>query len=579
MILRTLGRAIGGPAMSCAALLLGLASAGSAEAQAPKGLPLVGVNLHPLQDIYRPETTAQQMGLAKSIGAQVVRIDIHKDWCEGGYGQEPGCRNTEQDRRLKVALAAAAQSGLTVVATVMDRADAPARDGGRYAEAYGRFVGGLAEAYGDRITVWEIWNEPNLAAFWSRPDATAYTQVLSAAYREIKRRRPGATVLGGSLTPHGAPEFLTAMLRAGAASSFDALAYHAYADGGPPADLVTQIGQIRGLLQRYGHSRIWVTETGWTTVDNRRCSDCWRPKLGVSEATQARYVGEVMSLLSQGPTGRLPVEAWLWYELVDRPLPATRAISFENHFGLYRRDFTAKAAADVFAAWAAKMGAGGTVPPPPPPPPTTTPDCTGIARGPDFVPQPGRPWRVGGAAFHLVNFWTNWPGYPQRERKLLVEPGWVLDLRGGGSVWITACEAIARRDFAGVPTPMVTIDQLLAEGLVVVVQRPLPPGATAPPCPPPVRQADFVPRPGRVWRVGGGQALLVNFWTNWPGYPQRERKLLVEPGWVLNLRGGGSVWAFGCVDWARRDYEGNPNPAVTVSQLVSEGLATVVQRP
>src|SRR5918993_705020 len=91
------------------------------------------------------------------------------------------------------------------------------------------------------IRGWQVWNEPNIPAYWpSGPNPAAYAAMLRTVAPAIKGIDPGARVvtagineseLGIKLVP-----FLRGMYGAGARGSFDALGVHPYA---PAADLVS----------------------------------------------------------------------------------------------------------------------------------------------------------------------------------------------------------------------------------------------------------------------------------------------------------------------------------------------------
>jgi len=87
-------------------------------------------------------------------------------------------------------------------------------------------------------------------------------------------------------------------------------------------------------------------------------------------------------------------------------------------------------------------------------------------------PRPGEPWLVGGAGFHIVEFWSNWPGRQIDVHKLFIEPGWLVRLHGGGAWWRTGCEPLARREFAGNRWPAITLAELVATGRADVLHRP-----------------------------------------------------------------------------------------------------------
>lgn len=83
-----------------------------------------------------------------------------------------------------------------------------------------------------------------------------------------------------------------------------------------------------------------------------------------------------------------------------------------------------------------------------------------------------------------------------------------------------------------------------------------------------------VPAVGQGWTPNGSWR-IVNFWTNEPGKPQGERKLLLAPGQNPTLMGGGSSWSWpsGCEGTVKGEYASNGLPPVDLGQLQAEGLA------
>jgi hypothetical protein len=203
-----------------------------------------------------------------------------------------------------------------------------------YADAFGKLV----ELFGDRVDVWEVWNEPNMERFWKPvPDAEAYTQLLQTTCTTIKSRDPNSIVLGGSLA--GADTaFLYAMYKAGAKDDFDALALHPYS-GGAPDDCVDPrwayqcgIDAIRSMMLHHGDSKdVWFTEFGWSSYN--------RPP-GVGEQTQQLYLQEALALLELWEF--VPVATW--YNLVDTDFNFP-GLPHEDYFGLHDRTHRAKPAA------------------------------------------------------------------------------------------------------------------------------------------------------------------------------------------------------------------------------------------
>jgi hypothetical protein len=135
----------------------------------------------------------------------------------------------------------------------------------------------------------EVFNEPNLPYEWGgAPDPAAYTRLLAAAHRGVKRADPGVQVisaavaqktggLGGTMED---VDFLEGMYKAGARGSFDLLGMHAYLGNfAPETDPSTctpmcfrDVERFRAVMERNGDAakQAFITEVGaleQTSVD------------------------------------------------------------------------------------------------------------------------------------------------------------------------------------------------------------------------------------------------------------------------------------------------------------------------
>lgn len=151
--------------------------------------------------------------------------------------------------------------------------------------AFAAFARAAADRYAPLgVHAWEIWNEPNIDAFWlPAPDAAAYTRLLRASFGAIKQADSGATVVSGGLAPaenspgHVAPrDFVTGMYQSGARGYFDALGYHPYSFPARPSDILSWSGwsqmadlspSVRSIMTAYGDGdkALWATEFGVPT--------------------------------------------------------------------------------------------------------------------------------------------------------------------------------------------------------------------------------------------------------------------------------------------------------------------------
>lgn len=219
----------------------------------------------------------------------------------------------------------------------------------------GRFGERIARHFGDRISSYQVWNEPNLLLFWGGlPDPERYTALLRATYRGIKRGNPRATVLAAPLSPEGdgalsmsPTTYVKRMYAAGAKGSFDAIGAHPYTWGKPEAWTEDVDGIRREMVARGdGDKRIWITELGASTA---------RLPPGIPEPAQRRYVLEALEQARSRPF----VGPVVLYCLRDN---GTDRNDREQNFGLLRRDFSPKPVYDGVATLLRGIAreAGGT---------------------------------------------------------------------------------------------------------------------------------------------------------------------------------------------------------------------------
>lgn len=153
-------------------------------------------------------------------------------------------------------------------------------------EAFARFAGALAARYGDRIDVYQVWDEPNLASGWGgQPaDPIGYAALLETAYGAIHAADPDALVLTAGLAPtiETGPDNLSDLLylhglyQNGAAPFFDGVASKPYGfDSGPDDRRINQnllnfsrFVLLREEMVRNGDARkpLWGTSFGWNAL-------------------------------------------------------------------------------------------------------------------------------------------------------------------------------------------------------------------------------------------------------------------------------------------------------------------------
>jgi hypothetical protein len=224
-----------------------------------------------------------------------------------------------------------------------------------------RFV--VSHFAGRGVHVYEMWNEPNLAYFWSSgPDAAEYVKMLKAGYTAAKTADPSSTVLLGGLSGNDF-EYLDQVYRAGGGPYFDAAAVHPYTYGVDPTvawkganadedhERISKyafpgLKEIRRTMEAHGDSAkgVWITEFGYSTT----ASDG-----GVSEETQAAYLTKAYKYVERFPW----VKTMLWYSARNTPWNAD-ADDYESRFGLATTDWRPKPSYEAFKAYAASAPSG-----------------------------------------------------------------------------------------------------------------------------------------------------------------------------------------------------------------------------
>jgi polysaccharide biosynthesis protein PslG len=306
------------------------------------GLPLDGVN--------------KAFGTMKAVGVGTVRILI--PWVAVQHGKD-GYDWSHVDQMVD----AAVSNRLSVLATLNSPpawAVAPGQQpvAGRPAApaTFGRFAGAVAAHFRGKVAAYEIWNEPNAAAFFApAPDPAGFVDLLKAAYPAVKAADPAALVVTGGLAPIidfstvtiDSVKFVRAMYAAGAKPFFDALGYHPYqytmkfSEGGyHPDSPINQLAGIRQVMLANGDGakKIWATEYG-------------EPSSVVGEAEQGSYLSDMLRRWQTLPFAG-PVYV---YTMRDRN---SKSKDPEDTLGLYRSDGTAKPASTVFEV-NVKQGSAG----------------------------------------------------------------------------------------------------------------------------------------------------------------------------------------------------------------------------
>jgi len=325
------------------------------------GSDAVGIYSEELEDANSADPVATAAAI-RDAGAGIVRQPF--SWAR--IETAPGVLDFSV---YDTVMAAAASAGLKVLPVLMDppawRSTAPATGAlramypPRDVAAMAALASALVRRYGPGgsfwalhpelspapIHSWQVWNEPNIPAFWATgPDPAAYVRMLRAVGAAIHAADLYAEVVTGGLPYAGSgipvAQFVDAMYAAGARGTFDTLAIHPYAAN--PAGVLEILRLARAQLDRLGDPQRFIraTEFGWATGG---------PPVTItaSEATQAALLRDTLAALQQ-VRGVLRLRGFVVFRWKDVGLNLGQADVWALHTGLLREDGTPKPALAAF---------------------------------------------------------------------------------------------------------------------------------------------------------------------------------------------------------------------------------------
>lgn len=266
----------------CAGLLLSLNRAANAQgmqltpAHSINWENFLGVNAHFLW--FTPEQYRQQIKQLKALGLDWVRVDLHWDRHEERAGQY---RLAELDELMQTLQEEQLKSVFYLVGSAPHATSAPpgAANPDQYPPKdpllYAQTLAKLAQRY-PQVNAWQVWNEPNLPAYW-RPheDPEGYGKLLYASTLALRKVAPDKPVVAGGMAyysqmPVKGGLMFEALGRLGVQQLGTVLAYHPYSqqpEGDEPKDndFILRARQLNASLRSVKVPQIWATEWGWSS--------------------------------------------------------------------------------------------------------------------------------------------------------------------------------------------------------------------------------------------------------------------------------------------------------------------------
>jgi hypothetical protein len=172
---------------------------------------------------------------------------------------------------------------------------------------YGDFIHAIVSEYKDKVTHFQIWNEPNIWPEWGDQavDPAGYLELLKVGYARAKEANPAVRVMSAPLAITlektgrnlSELEYLDQMYKLGARDYFDILTANAYGMDRPPDDPPNEnvlnfqrVLLTRQIMEKHEDTNkaIWFNEYAWNASPKDMAQEklIWRR---VTEKQQADW--------------------------------------------------------------------------------------------------------------------------------------------------------------------------------------------------------------------------------------------------------------------------------------------------
>ncbi len=222
---------------------------------------------------------------------------------------------------------------------------------------YGKFIAALVKRYGRNgsfwaanhpkvpITMWEVWNEPNIKVFWNRePYVSTYVSLLRTAHAAIKAADPKAKVVLAGMPNYSWKRLSQIYQIHGARKLFDIVGVHPYTT--KPDGVITIISKIRSVMDKAGDSRkpILADEVSWPSSQGKSHALFL---IGTTEKGQAKRLAALLPMLGSDRR-RLGLIGFDYYTWASQEMPGGNAFSFSGLWRFANGRFYAKPALSSF---------------------------------------------------------------------------------------------------------------------------------------------------------------------------------------------------------------------------------------
>jgi hypothetical protein len=226
---------------------------------------------------------------------------------------------------------------------------------------YAAFAKALVQRYGSRgtfwsndpyggrvpIEMWQVWNEPNILAFWPKPPYYArYLALLRAAHAAIKAADPKAKVVLAGLPNFSWFELARIYGFRGARKLFDVVAVHPYTK--TPQGVITILTYVRQVMNKAGdrNKPLLADEVSWPSSLGHTNHNVGYD-FATTETGQARNITKLLPMLARNRV-RLGLGGFYYYDWAGFERQNKLAFEFAGLFRVSDGRFIAKPAFSAF---------------------------------------------------------------------------------------------------------------------------------------------------------------------------------------------------------------------------------------
>jgi Glycosyl hydrolases family 39 len=151
--------------------------------------------------------------------------------------------------------------------------------------AWDRWTRALVERYRDRVTEWEVWNEPDLNKAGTAP-AAGYVELFIRTATMVRAVQPAGRVwaLGLASSADYADAFLAGMAAKGKLDLIDAITFHGYPRN---PDDTALVDRLRAVIAKHG--RAIPIRQGETGAPSKYQENFALSKISFTETTHAKW--------------------------------------------------------------------------------------------------------------------------------------------------------------------------------------------------------------------------------------------------------------------------------------------------